>query len=272
MNIAIQGEKASFHDQATRLWFGNDAIIIPGNTFADVFDALDNGTADQAVVAIENTLYGSIDQTLDLIEKHRFAITGELFLHIHQQLITLPDVSLSDITQVYSHPVALAQCDNFLSQHLPKAKRIEYHDTAASVRFIKNNGDPSVAAIAGAVAASDYSLPILQHNIEDNKANTTRFLVINPKGAVPAHANKSSLSLVTNHSPGALAHVLTLFAQAGANLTKLESRPIVGSSWKYRFHLDVEIAGAPLHAIIAQIRQTGATVTILGEYVSGTTY
>lgn len=271
MNIAIQGEKASFHDQAVRLWF-KDASIIPCDTFAGVFQALENGTADQAIVAIENTLYGSIDQTLDLIEKHRFAITGEIFLHIRQQLITLPGVSLSDITQVYSHPVALAQCNAFLSRHLPHAKRIEYHDTAASVRFIKETNDPTIAAIAGAVAASDYDLPILVGNIEDDKTNVTRFLVINPNGTRPTHANKSSLSLTTDHSPGALAHVLSLFAQAGINLTKLESRPIVGSSWKYRFHLDVEVAGSVLHEIIANIHQTGATVTVLGEYVAGKTY
>lgn len=272
MNIAIQGEKSSFHDQAARLWFNNDVAIIPCNTFDDVFRALENRSADQAIVAIENTLYGSIDQTLDLIEKHRFTIIGEIFLRIHQQLITLPGATLADITQVYSHPVALAQCDSFLTRYLPDAKRIEYHDTAASVRFIKETGDPSIAAIAGTIAADDYSLPILGRGIEDNKTNLTRFLVIDPNGKVPAHADKSSLSLTTDHSPGALAHILALFARADVNLTKLESRPIIGSSWKYRFHLDVEVAGSRLHSLVAQIQQTGATIAVLGEYRAGKTY
>ncbi len=272
MNIAIQGEKSSFHDQAARLWFNNDISIIPCDTFAAVFQSLEEGTSDQAIVAIENTIYGSIDSTLDLIEKYQFTIIGEIFLRIHQQLITLPGTAFSDITQVYSHPVALAQCDMFLANNMPAARRVEYHDTAASVRYIKETNDPSIAAIAGTIAATDYQLPILATDIEDDKTNATRFLVINPQGAPLAHANKSSLSLTTNHSPGALAHVLSLFAHAGINLTKLESRPIIGSPWKYRFHLDVEAAGTALHQIIADIHQTGAVITILGEYPAGKTY
>lgn len=271
MRIAIQGESGSFHHQAAKLWFTSDVTIVPAETFTETFALLD-AHADQAIVAIENTLYGSIDETLDLIEKHHYPVIGELYLHIQQQLIGLKDADPARITRIYSHPVALVQCEEYLNTHFPHAERIEHHDTAGSVRLVKEKNDPTIAAIAGTAAAAEYGLPLLAKNIQDNKENYTRFLVINPKGTPPHRANKTSLVLTTGHTPGALAHALSVFAQAGSNLTKLQSRPVIGDPWKYRFYLDVESAGATFDQQVAAIRQQGCTVTILGQYKAGLVY
>lgn len=268
MRVAIQGESGSFHHQVAQQLF-DDASIVACETFGDVFGALNEHRAETAIVAVENSLYGSINEVLDLIEAHRYPIVGEVYLRIKQQLIALPGATEQTITKIYSHPVALAQCEQYLDVHFPKSQRIEYHDTAASVAYIKKLGDKTVAAIAGTAAAGLYNLPILAANIEDNKANFTRFLVLSldPR-AQPQVTTKASLVVTTGHQPGALAQVLTTFATTGANLTKLQSRPIIGQPWKYRFYIDVETDSATLEQTIATIKKDGATVTVLGTYVA----
>ena len=272
MRVAIQGEAGSFHHQAAMLQFAGNPTIIPKETFTQTINALAINEADQALVAVENTLYGSISEVLDLIETHPYPVVGEIFLHIQQQLISLPNANEQEIQRIYSHPVALIQCEQYLDQHFPHAERIEHHDTAASVRFIKEQNDPHAAAIAGSAAASLYNLPILRQNIQDNQENYTRFLVLDPKGIPPHDANKSSLDITTDHSAGSLAHALAIFAAANVNLTKLQSRPIVGNPWRYKFYIDVETAGNQLHDLIAKIESNGTTVKLLGEYVAGTTH
>lgn len=273
MRVAIQGTAGSFHHQAVKAWFaGNEFSLVPAETFTKAFSLLENGEADVAVLAVENSIHGSLTETLDLIEQHRYPITGELYLRIHQQLIGLRGAPLSKIKYVYSQPVALAQCSNYLAEKLPSATPVDYHDTTASVAYVKQQNDPTIAAVAGIDAAKEYGLFLLAKDIEDNKENFTRFLVIDPSGKVPSRANKSSFVLTTTHLPGSLAHVLTIFARAGVNLTKLQSRPIVGDAWKYRFYIDLEAAGPKLHELLGEVRQTGATVTALGEYASGKTH
>lgn len=264
MRVAIQGEAGSFHHEAAKKWFGQDVEIIPAETFKEVFVTLEQGEAETAIVAVENSLYGSINDVLDLLEENRIPIVGEIFLRIEQQLIALPGAQLADIERVYSHPVALAQCEEFLDKHLPNAERIEYHDTAASVEFIKELGDPGTAAIAGHGAAELHGLPILTKNIEDDKANFTRFLVLDPAGNTAKTINKISLILTTNHTPGALAAALAAFADTNANLTKLQSRPIVGKPWKYKFYIDVEISGEQFAVVKKTIEKDGAQITVLG--------
>lgn len=268
MRVAIQGEEGSYHHQVTLGWFGDDVQTIAAETFGDVFGALNRHEADAAIVATENSLYGSINEVLDLIEAHRYPIIGETYLRIQQQLITLPGATLQDIEKVYSHPVALAQCEHFLDVNCPAAERIEYHDTAASVEFIKQLGDPSCAAIASRVAAELHEMPILTPDIEDNKANFTRFLVLSPVEKVVKNADKTSLVLTTDHTPGSVARILSIFADNDINLARLQSRPIIGQPWKYRFYLDVEAAGEKLDRIIDIIRLDGASVTVLGSYVA----
>jgi prephenate dehydratase len=273
MRVAIQGTAGSFHHQAVKAWLGTDDVtVVPAETFTKAFLHLENNQADIAVLAVENSIHGSLTETLDLIERYRYPIIGELYLKIHQQLIGLPGSRLDELKYVYSQPVALAQCSNYLATHLPNATPVDYHDTTASVAYVKKQNDPTLAAVAGTDAAKEYGLSLLAENIEDNKENFTRFLVIDPNGKVPSRANKSSFVLTTTHLPGSLAHVLTIFARAGVNLTKLQSRPIVGDAWKYRFYIDLEAAGPKLHELLSEVRQTGATVTVLGEYASGKTH
>lgn len=270
MRVAIQGEAGSFHHQAVMLWFTDNPTIIPKETFAQTVGALSANEADQAIIAVENTLYGSISEVLDLVETHPYPITGEIFLHIQQQLIGLSGADAKDIKRIYSHPVALVQCEQYLDKYFPDAERIEHHDTAASVRFIKEQNDRHAAAIAGTAAAALYQLPILKRDIQDNQENYTRFLVLDPQGVSLTSANKSSLVLTTNHTPGSLASALAVFAEANINLTKLQSRPITGNPWQYKFYVDVEVAGKKLHDLIALIESTGTVVKILGEYAAGT--
>lgn len=273
MHIAIQGELGSFHHQAVTRYFSDVDTIIPCNTFADVFGALNRHDTETAIVAIENSLYGSINEVYDLIETHRYPIVGEIYLRIEQQLIGLPGAKIEDITTVYSHPVALAQCEQYLEARLPDAEKVAHHDTAAAVLFVKQQQHSDFAAIAGSSAATLHGLEVLDTNIEDNKANYTRFVVIsrNTRGAPVPKANKASLVVQTNHKPGSLAKILAMFADANINMTKLQSRPIVGKIWKYRFYIDVEIAGEPLHTLLNTIRhQTEASISVLGEYESDT--
>lgn len=269
MRVAIQGASQSFHHVATQQWFGDDVLIAPADSFSEVFGLINRHEADVAVVAIENSLYGSINQVYDLIESHRYPIVGEIHLPIHQQLIALPDHA--PITRIYSHPVALAQCEQYLDVNFPSAERIEYHDTAAAAQHIKELGNASYAAIAGTQAAEAHQLPIIAENIEDNPANFTRFLVLQPHGTPPPDANRTSLVIRTNHTPGALAKVLSAFADADINLAKLQSRPIVGSPWTYQFYLVIDTAGAPLHDILHTIRPLASSLVILGEYHSAAT-
>ena len=263
MRIAIQGELGSFHHVATLRWFGEDAAIVPAESFDEVFGLLNRFEAGAAVVAIENSLYGGISHVYDLLESHRYPIIGEVHVPVHQQLIGTPG---ADVKQVYSHPVALAQCSDYLGANYPNAARIEFHDTAAAVEYVKQLGDPRVAAIASREAALLHNLPIIAENIEDNPANFTRFLVVKPNGTPPPDANRTTLVITTNHTPGALAKVLTVFAELGINLSKLQSRPIIGKPWHYRFYLVLDTAGAPLETALADIQPFITESVVLGQY------
>lgn len=272
MRVAIQGTAGSFHHQAAKLWSGTNVTVMPAETFSQAFDFLDNGQADIALLAVENSIYGPLTETLDCIALYHFPIVGEIYLHVHQQLIGLKDTELSKIRYIYSQPVALAQCSNYLALHLPSAIPVDYHDTTASVKYVLEQNDPTIAAVAGTDAAKEYGLSVLASNIEDNSENYTRFLVIDPNGKFDEGANKASLILTTNHAPGALAHVLSQFAEAGINIASLQPRPIIGDAWHYRFHLDVEMNGNQLHHAINLVQKDGIHVTLLGKYKHGQTY
>lgn len=271
MNIAIQGVEGSFHHQAAKNYFNTAIAISASETFRGVFEMVEKSKADYGVVAIENSLYGSIAGVLDLLEAHagNLAVIGETYLHVRQQLIGLPGTRLNEIKTIYSHPVALAQCEVFFDTTLPAAQRVEYHDTAAAVDFVKQQNDPSKVAVAGTIAADHYGLRVLVPNIEDNKANYTRFLIIARRRPQTATLpNKLSLVLTTNHAPGALSHVLAIFASENANLTKLESRPIIGSPWQYKFYIDIETTPEIIERCLSTVRETGTNVTELGRYTA----
>lgn len=263
MRIAIQGEQASFHHTAAKQWFGGTPNIVACETFAEVFGVLNRHEAEAAVVAIENSLYGGINQVYDLIESHGYPIVGEVHLPINQQLIGRPG---AEITHIYSHPVALAQCESYLETNFPQAKKIEHADTAGAVRFVSEQKNPNYAAIANREAAELYSLSVVEENIEDNPANFTRFLIIQPGGETPENADRTSLVLATDHTPGALSKILTVLADRNINLSKLQSRPIIGKPWHYQFYLVLDTAGEPLAEALAEIRPLTASLTILGQY------
>ncbi len=266
MRIAIQGQNGAFHSIAAKQWLGETPQLVECATFKKVFMALENDTADAGVVAIENSLYGSINEVYDLIESHGYPIVGEVHLRIKHQLIGFEGAKISDVKQVFSQLPALAQCAGYLDATLPHAEHLEYHDTAESVAHIKTLGNHTNAAIASREAAELHGMAILGKDIEDHKENYTRFLVIQPNATVPEGANRASLVLTTSHQPGTLAKVLTRFAAADINLAKLQSRPIIGSPWKYKFYLVVEASGEPLHTVLSQITSDGNTVKVLGEY------
>lgn len=268
VSIAIQGTKASFHDIAASQYFGKDDSRIFCDTFSATFAALADERADFALCAIENSLYGSINEVYDLLNAHDYHIVGEIYLRIEQCLIGQPGATMSGITEVYSHPVALAQCEAYLDKELPDAHRLEYHDTAASVELIARTGSHTTAAIASCQAAELYGMKILASSIETDSQNYTRFVVLTRLPLASKDTTKTSLVLKTNHAPGALYNGLGCFAKRGINLTKLQSRPITGSAWNYLFYIDV-LAGdqtSEFQAAHAELVTQGCDVTVLGSY------
>lgn len=269
MKIAIQGELGSFHDTATQQFFANTPYaIVPKATFSAVFDSLEQKTADLGVVAVENSLFGSIHETYDQLTRHDFTIIGEIQLPVHQNLIALPNTSLSDITEVISHPAALDQCRNYLNTILPNANIREHDDTAGAVADIAKSGNQHQAAIASVAAAELYHMRIIASDIEDELDNITRFIVISPKPQKIKNANKASLILTTDHQPGALHQALGIFKQNQINLTKLESRPVRSQAFRYRFIIDVSANQDQLISVIHQLEQQNNEVKLLGHYAS----
>jgi prephenate dehydratase len=269
--IAIQGVQASFHDIAAHRYFGAANSRVYCDTFSDTFAALTSGSADYALCAIENSLYGSINEVYDLLVAHDFHIIGEVYLRIEQCLIGLPDAKIDDITEVHSHPVALAQCERYLDEQLPTTVRMEYHDTAASVEMVATLQDPTVAAIASRQAAELYGMRILAESIETDPQNYTRFVALSKRQNDSTSVNKTSLVLKTDNSAGALYRALGCFAKRGINLTKLQSRPVMGDAWKYIFYIDVAIGTSDPDYIAAfsELQAQKCTVTTLGSYQSG---
>lgn len=270
--IGIQGQNGSFHSIAATLFFGKNIRLLPCDTFAEVFMALQNNECDKAIVAIENSLYGSINNVYDLLLKKHIWICGEIYLHVNQCLVGLPNTKFEAITEVHSQGPALGQCEAFLDLHVPQAKRIEQHDTAASVAMIKEWNDPKKVAIASREAAQIHGLTILAEEIETHTDNFTRFVVIQSNEEKIADADKTSLILTTDHRPGALYNALSAFKEQNINLTKLQSRPVVGKKWHYMFYIDVA-AGAQsrsFKAALKKLREQKCDVTILGSYKAGT--
>lgn len=268
--IAIQGEQGSFHHAAALSWYGDAIELIPCFTFKDVFKALQISNADGAVVAIENSLHGSINEVYDLLLANNLPIIGEVTERIHQCLIGYSGTHLQDITAVYSHPVALSQCSDFLETKLPNADRRESHDTAGSVQYIKKKHNKHHAAIASKLAARLHGMTILQNDIQNRDTNYTRFLIIETAASTNGKANKASLVIETDHQPGALYKALGVLERQHVNMTKLQSRPIQGKLWRYMFYLDIEAQYPAVEAIVHDLHATGCKVTMLGHYPKAT--
>lgn len=268
--IAIQGQPGSFHHGVAVKFFESEIDIVCRETFASTFKALASDEADAIVTAVENSLYGTLHEVIDLVLRYDFPIIGEYTEHINQQLVGFAGTKLTDITEVYSHPAALDQCRDWLQSNLPDAEIIEHHDTAGAVQFVKESGNHHYAAIAGDTAAALYEMSVLAADIEDEKENFTRFFVLAKSAGDPATTNKASLLLTTTHESGALYRALGVFNEQHLNLTKLESRPIRGEAFHYQFFVDVECDSRQLERTTEQLDALGCDVRVLGQYHSST--
>jgi prephenate dehydratase len=271
MKISIQGNSGSFHDIAARQLFGTDYTQLQRTTFTEVFHDVQTKQADIAIVAIENSSVGSINEVYDLLLKSGVKIVGELYMRISHNLIGYKHTKLSDIQIVYSHPMAIMQCELFLDTKLSQAEIHERHDTAESVEYVANLKDPTLAAIGSTEAAKLHNLEILVPNIETNKHNYTRFIVLSLQNNKDKNTNKTSIVVTAKNIPGALHKILGIFANRGINLTKIESRPIIGKSWEYYFYIDFEsgLNTSITQDALKELAKYTNSIAILGTYQKG---
>jgi prephenate dehydratase len=267
--IAFQGELGAYSEEALLLLHPG-AVSQPHREFRDVARAVLEGRADLGILPIENSLVGSIATNFDLIAESGLAIVGEVVSAVHHCLLGVPGATRDGLRRVLSHPVALAQCERFLGGLGAGVEVVAFYDTAGAAAEVARRGERSLAAIAGALAAGRYGLSVLAERVEDEPHNQTRFLAVARQAAPPPTGVpvKTTLRLKLPHRPGTLARALAVFAAAGLNLTKLESRPDRTTPWQYLFYLDVE-AGTADRAMAAALRDLaaqGAVVTVLGDY------
>lgn len=235
--VAFQGERGSFSEEAAQKLLGPRVRVLPCETFAATFQSVVSGSARCCLVPIENTLAGSVYENYDLLLENDLHIVGEVNLRIVHNLIAFPGTTLQSLRQVYSHPVALAQCSRFFLRH-PKVEKIPFYDTAGSVKMLAERRIRGAAAIASRTAAAVYRGRILLRHLEDHRENYTRFLLLSKTAAVARRANKVSIVFSTRNVPGALYRCLSVFALRDIDLTKMESRPLRGRPWEYFFYLD----------------------------------
>lgn len=238
--VAIQGILGSFHHEACMIYFGNDQMIQTCLTFKELIKAVVKGEASHGLMAVENSLAGSMLPNLSLIRESGLSIGGELYMRITQNLMTLPGQSIWQLSEVHSHPLAIAQCEAFFEKY-PHIRLVETADTAQSAREVAEKHLSWVGAIGAASAANRYGLKIIHPGIETNKENYTRFLLLEkqPTGFDPAGKVKASLAFVIPNKPGSLAGILAYLAKQGVDLTMIQSLPLVGQRWAYIFHADM---------------------------------
>ncbi len=269
LRVAIQGVRGAFHEIAAREFFGPTIEPVPANSFPALFaESADPARTDAAILAIENSIAGTILGNYMLLQNSDLVIVGEVFLRIQQNLLTLPGVSLSDLQEVHSHPMALAQCAKFFKHH-PHIRLVESEDTAASAEYITRHQLHQTGAIASTLAAELYGLNILAPSIEDNPVNFTRFLAVQRReDALPVPgADKVSVSFVTSHQPGSLSRILAMLATQSANLTKIQSVPLLGRAWEYRFFVDFTVNNpATLPATLRLLDAMSNECKVLGTY------
>lgn len=265
--VAIQGVAGCWHDAAARAAFPDTEVQpVECETFEDLFERMDSDASLTAVLAIENTIAGALMTNHELLRHSNLQIIGEVRMRITHSLAALPGQKLEDITEVWSHPMALMQCDRYLRSH-QGLRKIEHHDTAGAALDIKKGNIRGRAAICSELAANHYGLEILETGIETNKRNFTRFLVIaDPVTAgelAPSEKeiNKASLAFTLPHSKGALSKILTILSFYDINLSKIQSSPIIGREWEYRFYVDLTF-----ESIIRYQQAINAIRPLLGEF------
>lgn len=269
LKIAIQGIESSFHDLAVQQLFpSKQTTLVMCDSFEKVTTTLKNNQADYGVIAIENSIAGSILSNYNLIDNNNLKIIDESFLHIDMYLMALEGESLHSIDEVYSHPVALQQCSDYFKHLQPHCKIIEGKDTASEAKRIRENGLKGVAAIAGKQVAEKYGLKILGSKIQKIKENKTRFVVIgSDTNETNKKADKASLKFVLDHKVGSLVDVLQILSTFGINLTKIQSLPILGKSWQYSFFVDVLFNDLEIFTeVIVLLEKKVSELKVLGVY------
>lgn len=276
LRVGIQGFPGAFHEIAARLCFeGRPIDIVPCLTFEELVEKLEAGEEmDAALMAIENSLAGSLMANYKLLDQANLMAVGEVYLRVKQNLMVLPGVKIEDLTEVHSHPVAIEQCLEFFRQY-PHIQLIRTEDTALSARNIREKGLKTVGAIASTLAADLYEMEILAESIETNKKNYTRFLVLQraDQAITDPDADKVSISFAVSHTVGSLHKVLAILAAYNFNMSKIQSAPIIGHPWEYRLFIDYVAEG---HVSVDQAYEALRPVThnlkLLGAYKQGTLY
>ncbi|NJB85680.1 prephenate dehydratase [Lewinella marina] len=271
IRVSIQGYAGAFHEAAARIHFRErEVVTVSGHTFSEVVKQVEQEQSDVALMAIENTLAGSLMENYDLLQRSNLRITGEVYLRIRQNLMALPGVAIEELREVYSHPIALMQVREFFKAW-PKIKLVESADTALSARHVKETADRTRGAVAHSLAAQLYGLDILAPGIETNKLNHTRFLVLERGRDVSEDAgDKVSLSFSVSHESGSLSRVLMVLDAYKINLTKIQSTPIIGRPWQYRFYVDFMLNGSITVAeALAGIQPITQELRVLGIYQAG---
>lgn len=278
IKVTIQGVAGCFHDAAAREYFKDCEIeTLPFDTFHDMFQALEADASLIGIVAIENTIAGSLLQNHEMLRQSGLRIIGEHKKRISHVLAALPGQTIDSLSEVNSHPMALMQCEQYLRRH-PNLKMIEHFDTAGSAKDIADKKLIGHAAVCGDFAAELYGLEILERGIETNRRNFTRFLIIanplrvNEIGPKEGEINKASIVFTLPHTGGALSKVLTILSFYDMNLSKIQSMPIIGREWEYRFYIDFTFSSiVRYHQAVDAIRPLTNELTTLGEYTETTT-
>jgi prephenate dehydratase len=267
MRIAFQGEPGAYSEAAIFAHFGNGIQSLPCESFEQVFASVASGDSDCGLIPIENSLAGSIHRNYDLLLQNGLVVVGEHYLHVHHCLIALPGVELAEIRRVISHPQALAQCDGYI-RSLGQVKAEASYDTAGSVKIVREQNDRTLAAIASRRAAKLYGMQVLAEDIEDNPANITRFLIISLQLVDPGADAKTSIVFSLKNEPGSLFKALSVFALRDIDLTKIESRPLVGKPWEYFFYID--FAGSTQQDVVTRalshLDEYANYLRVLGSY------
>lgn len=267
MKVAFQGELGAYSEAAVFEHFGTEVTPVPCESFDDVFAAVAAGNCDKGLIAIENSLAGSIHRNYDLLLKNNLSVVGEHYLYVNHYLIGMPGSQISGIKRVISHPQALAQCEGYLHR-LSGVKIESVYDTAGSVKMVRQMGDQSVAAIASRRAADLYEMKILAESIQDNPENLTRFLIISALAGEPGADAKTSIVFSMKNQPGALFKAMSVFALRDIDLTKIESRPLIGKPFEYFFYIDfaASILDPVAAKAVAHLEEYTSFLRVFGSY------
>jgi prephenate dehydratase len=270
MQVAIQGVKGAFHEVAARNYFGNEIDILPMLHFSDLAEAVKNGDCDYGIMAVENTISGTIHSNLNLIREHKLVVCGEEYLRIKQNLVAKKGTKIEDLNEVHSHYMAINQTRKFFKQH-PNVHLVDSIDTALSMKEIAENDLDNRGGIGSLLAAEHYDLEVLAESIETNKKNYTRFLILrNNENWKKQPSNKASIALILDNHSGSLAEILSIIASYQIDLSKIESVPLVGEPWHYQFYLDVLFDDKTKYKkMINEITTKLDRLDILGEYTNG---